>query len=402
MPVLQFVPFSSSPSPAFFHALARHKLDTQRLDDSVVSISARYAEARLIVDKAAPAAKEGDSPSQIILPGVVELDADSLTDSQGCVDRASDRGEISRCGAGRLLTRCDSRRTWSPRLTTQASSSSTGSQTVRLRGLLKNFNTIEEFKDASKPELLQPLVDSLAATLSPGSDESSAPELSPFLLLTFADLKKFRFFYWIAFPGIVQKPAWEVAEAGWVEAVEPEEERALRDAIESRCTQTNDEIEGAYLLRTSESGTPILASLREFRTFFDGLPDDEVKSIQGQLNALRSARLTPFRLLNRSERWSSTTPHHCPSTPDGRCATPSRIWLLDSTSSASRWSQCAVGRLAVADERPFTSPPLSSRAPSRRSAGSGTRRVSSDPRWLTCRRQWIPSGEAGSITTRRR
>jgi hypothetical protein len=87
MPVLQFAPFTSSPSPAFFHALARHKLDTQRLDDSAVPISARYTEARLIVDKAASAANEGEQPSLIGLPGVVELDADSLTEAQRCVRR---------------------------------------------------------------------------------------------------------------------------------------------------------------------------------------------------------------------------------------------------------------------------------------------------------------------------
>lgn len=106
-----------------------------------------------------------------------------------------------------------------------------------MEGYLKNFNTIEEFKQADKQALFHATVHSVRAipisflkptspnSISPfngkqiqQSTEQAQPALSPFLLLTFSDLKKFKFYYWFAFPGIVQNPVWEVKDQGWAPA----------------------------------------------------------------------------------------------------------------------------------------------------------------------------------------
>lgn len=46
------------------------------------------------------------------------------------------------------------------------------------------------------------------------SFKTDNPILAPFLLVTFADLKKYIYHYWFAFPALVSKPNWELAEEG--------------------------------------------------------------------------------------------------------------------------------------------------------------------------------------------
>lgn len=68
MPILQFSPLPSAPSPAFFHALTKHKLDVARLDDGVVPITAEYAEGKLVRDR-----ESADGDAEVGIPGGLEV-----------------------------------------------------------------------------------------------------------------------------------------------------------------------------------------------------------------------------------------------------------------------------------------------------------------------------------------
>jgi ubiquitin-like modifier-activating enzyme ATG7 len=49
------------------------------------------------------------------------------------------------------------------------------------------------------------------------SFNTDTPNLNPFLLVTFADLKKYVYHYWFAFPALVSKPGWELEGNGMEE-----------------------------------------------------------------------------------------------------------------------------------------------------------------------------------------
>ena len=71
-----------------------------------------------------------------------------------------------------------------------------------VRGALKIVNTVEEFKKIDKVKLLNAEGKKLWEDIRSGRAEKDTARLAPFLILTFADLKRHVFLYWFAFPSI--------------------------------------------------------------------------------------------------------------------------------------------------------------------------------------------------------
>ncbi|TFK21522.1 E1-like protein-activating [Coprinopsis marcescibilis] len=169
MPILQFAPFSSVVSPAFWHKLTDLKIDVLRLDDAPVGISGSYGPGRSVHDR--------ETGQDIVMNASFSVDGESFA---GGADTAAGQHGATR--------------------------------TVYATGSFKNFNTIEEFKNADKNKLFndeaQEIWQSIVAS-------RSAKQLTRFFLISYADLKKYKYYYWFAFPAFVSKPAWEIEADGW-------------------------------------------------------------------------------------------------------------------------------------------------------------------------------------------
>lgn len=70
------------------------------------------------------------------------------------------------------------------------------------KGKLLNVNSIEEFKNINKKDFLQEAVVSILNCIKDKSFVNNTTLLSMFFLLSYADLKKYKFYYWVAFPQV--------------------------------------------------------------------------------------------------------------------------------------------------------------------------------------------------------
>ncbi|CAG2218419.1 ATG7 [Mytilus edulis] len=74
------------------------------------------------------------------------------------------------------------------------------SRCFRSHGVLRNMNTIDKFKECDHKELLENVGKKVWEDIVSNKIEEDPSLLSRFLLLTFADLKKYIYYYWFAFP----------------------------------------------------------------------------------------------------------------------------------------------------------------------------------------------------------
>ncbi|PPQ66819.1 hypothetical protein CVT24_008678 [Panaeolus cyanescens] len=168
MPILQFTPLSSLIQPSLWHTLTNLKLDVLKLSDDALSLKGSYAPGRTVRDR--------ETGVDVALGCSLTVGGEGLNVEEYEIPHGS----------------------------------------VVANGTLKNYNTIEEFKNADKTALFnqeaQAIWDSILT--------KSTTNLTKFFVITFADLKKYKYYYWFAFPAFVAKPVWEIGAEGWSSAAD--------------------------------------------------------------------------------------------------------------------------------------------------------------------------------------
>ncbi|KAL1836563.1 hypothetical protein VTJ49DRAFT_4924 [Mycothermus thermophilus] len=235
MSTLKFVPFSSEIELPFYTALFSSKLDHDKLDDSARPVLGLY-EPRPQADPEA--------------------------------------GTRMQIHAGALR------------------SNDVPAGMTRAKGYIKNFNTIEDFKNADKSAMITDAGRQIWEAIQDGTIYSVPSLLSSFIILSFADLKKYQFTYWFAFPALHSDPPWK--RSGPIGHLTSHESTALVEAVGTwRYVVSNEGEHGFFLAKKvrgkPETPSPLLednpvdigyqwqiGSLRDFETgFFDNVPEED-------------------------------------------------------------------------------------------------------------------------------
>ena len=152
---MQYVPFISDIDLPFYASLASQKINTDKLDDS----------ARTVL-------------------GLYEI-------------RPSDPREHS-C---RMQIHSNA-------LTAASLPESSNGNLYTAPGTIKNVNTVEDYRNLDKVAMIQDVAKRIWDAINDGSIYQNPSLLASFLVICFADLKKYRFSYWFAFPALVMDSPW--------------------------------------------------------------------------------------------------------------------------------------------------------------------------------------------------
>ncbi|KDN39393.1 E1-like protein-activating [Tilletiaria anomala UBC 951] len=279
--LLQFQPFASTVRAEFWHNFSSLKIDALQLSDEHVPLRASYTIGRSVLDR--------NEEKWVNLPPSFVLDGQAF-------ERDPQTGGVRAPSATDAVSEGPSKNSsGSPR---QIQTNSRWQASIPMTGYLKNYNTVEEFKQADKSGMFDELAAKILHVLSEG--ENPEAYLNRFFVLAFADLKKFKFYYWFAFPAIIVQPAWHIAipqisasssesangQEPWSNAAREiglETLKAIDAALPAFAAggkrkaleiPGDTAFNGAFLVRHSPSSAQ-LGTVMDYATFFAHVPDDQ-------------------------------------------------------------------------------------------------------------------------------
>uniref|UniRef100_A0A8C5HCC4 Ubiquitin-like modifier-activating enzyme ATG7 n=1 Tax=Gouania willdenowi TaxID=441366 RepID=A0A8C5HCC4_GOUWI len=208
---LQFAPFISALEAGFWHQLTQKKLNDYRLDESPKSIKGYYS--------------NGDPvglPTRLTLE-YSAFDIDGPTPARCC-----------------------------PAF-----------------GTLYNTNTIDAFKDTDKKALLEKEAKEIWEAIQSGAAIKNPSILCRFILLTFADLKKYNFYYWFCFPALCFPEGLKLNQrpALLEQIFSAKQIAALQEAYDDMCVNGGGNACPFFLMKVSENAVH-MAPLADWETFF--------------------------------------------------------------------------------------------------------------------------------------
>ena len=235
MASLKFAPFSSEIELPFYHALFQSKLEHDKLNDSARPVLGLY-EPR-------PGTQPDDSVKMQIL-------------------------------------------------STALTSNHVPIHAVRAEGIIKNTNTYEAFKQVDKNAMLHNAARQIWAAIKDGTIYSIPSLLSSFILLSYADLKKYRMTYWFGFPALHSEPQWK--RTGDILRLTSAESIALVDRLGTWRYAVDNREHGFFLAKkvrgkaAEDVASPLetpsesigyewdVGCLRDFETgFFNDIPEED-------------------------------------------------------------------------------------------------------------------------------
>ncbi|XP_043407439.1 ubiquitin-like modifier-activating enzyme ATG7 isoform X9 [Chelonia mydas] len=221
IPKLQFVPFTSALDAGFWHELTQKKLNEYRLDETPKGIKGYYY--------------NGDPfglPARLTLE-FSAFDVNAATPAHCC-----------------------------PAV-----------------GTLYNTNTFESFKSCDKKSLLEKAANEIWETIKSGTALENPMLLNKFLLLTFADLKKYRFYYWFCYPALCFPDGIPIVQQAVClgERFSPTQIQALQKAYDELCQMEGVTALPYFLIKYNDKSV-LVSLLKNWNDFFQ---DQEEKVTVG-------------------------------------------------------------------------------------------------------------------------
>ncbi|XP_062056441.1 ubiquitin-like modifier-activating enzyme ATG7 isoform X3 [Lepus europaeus] len=247
---LQFAPFSSALDVGFWHELTQKKLNEYRLDEAPKDIKGYYY--------------NGDSAG---LPARLTLEFSAFDMSAPTPARC--------CPA---------------------------------LGSLYNTNTLESFKAADKKLLLEQAANEIWESIKSGAALEDPVLLNKFLLLTFADLKKYHFYYWFCYPALCLPESIPLIQGpvSLDQRFSPKQIEALKHAYDDLCQREGVTALPYFLIKYDEN-TVQVSLLKHYSDFFQG---QRTKMTVGVYDPCNLAQYPGWPLRNllvlAAHRWSSS------------------------------------------------------------------------------------------------